>query len=77
MQGHGGNLSCMLGSIADGKPTGHHVCIPNGFNLERAQKTHRSPQGRHWTEEEIGLDNKTPTFPDPLLKLHSPKLDSC
>lgn len=33
IQGHGENLICTLSSIADGKPTGHYVCLSTGFNL--------------------------------------------
>lgn len=38
VQGHGGNLVDMLGPIADGKSTSHHVSTSNGFNLKIKQE---------------------------------------
>lgn len=76
MQGHGGNLGCMLSSIANGKPAGHHVCITDGFNLEMTQRNALSfPRGKPWINELMGL-HKTTIFPAPLLRPHAPKLDS-
>ena len=34
MQGHGGNLCCMLVAIQDGKAADHHIGIPNGLYLK-------------------------------------------
>lgn len=38
VQGHHGNLLHMLGSIADRKSAGYHICISNGLNLKTAQQ---------------------------------------